>query len=781
VVHNDRQTELTRELLGKLHPYVKGELVEALSSIKFIANMVSPDRKRAHQLERDKKGRIKVDIENPHILEDMDYFRPAALYFQEHKTYTHHYPSRHPNSEYQKFWKEERRRCIQGYTRESDGEWIPGTYYFYLNYSPIMTVVKLNQDDEDETDEFEIDFNFEDAEEAERVENFADVWDMDYLYFHYVEQAKRKGKYGTVLKTRGRGYSFKGGAVGAWVYHFFPKAKSYGIASESEYLVKDGLMNKTWDTIDWVDKHTPWKKRRVKDTETHKISGYKDLDSGTDKGFLSQVIAVTLKNAPEKARGKRGKAVLWEEAGKFPGLIKSWGIARPSMEQGRAVFGFMVAFGTGGTEGADFQGMEDLFYKCKAYRVNYMNNVFDKVKGKGTCAFYVGEYTNREGCYDNNGNSNVTKALIEIFYQRLEVIESSTDPSVITQEKADRSITPQEAVMRTEGTLFPVSDLKDYLSEIEPRRESFVSTHSTGRIGLKGDGSVELVPDSSIHPLRDFPISAKDDKRGGVEIFFPPVKDREGRIPTYRYIAGIDPVDDDYSSTDSLPSIFIFDTITDNIVAEFTGRPDTANEFYEVALRLLKMYNATANYENDKKGLFTYFYNQNALHYLSDTPSHLREMDLVKDTNAYGNKAKGTNSSKRINQYGRRLQRDWMVSRFQAMRVDENGDQEIIETAKFRSIRSIAYIKELIAWNEDGNFDRVSAMGMCMILREEVRKYSDRLKQGEDDSDDLANDEFFIANYYGVNVPKNYNRIMKLKQISHNHLDKIRDKDFDTE
>jgi hypothetical protein len=33
-----------------------------------------------------------------------------------------------------KWLQEEVRRCWYGYVRESDGEWVTGNMYFYLNY-----------------------------------------------------------------------------------------------------------------------------------------------------------------------------------------------------------------------------------------------------------------------------------------------------------------------------------------------------------------------------------------------------------------------------------------------------------------------------------------------------------------------------------------------------------------------------------------------------------------------------------------------------------------------
>nr|UWD62748.1 MAG: terminase large subunit [Bacteriophage sp.] len=93
---------------------------------------------------------------------------------------------------------------------------------------------------------------------------------------------------------------------------------------------------------------------------------------------MSSITGITLKNDPERIRGTRGKLVLWEEGGKFPGLLDAWRIEQPSVETDDGVaFGLMIAFGTGGTEGASFTGLKELFYKPEAYNVLAFPNIWD--------------------------------------------------------------------------------------------------------------------------------------------------------------------------------------------------------------------------------------------------------------------------------------------------------------------------------------------------------------------------------------------------------------------
>lgn len=719
----------------KLEKDILAEIEEFYSTVQFIQNLTSPNRKYAKDLERDEAGRIKVDITNPHILENTDYFRQAALHHEKFGKYTNLYPNSAPTSEYRKFWKEEARRCRDGFIREEDGEWIPGEFYFYLNYSPILRNKIVPG-----------------TKRSIRTLGFPDFYDGSYLYYHYVQQAKDLGKHAGLLKRRGIGFSYTGGSGLAKLLILGDTSvnkgnvKAFAIASEKEYLVKDGILNKFNDNISWCAANTPWPRLKSKDSLNNMIweMGYTDLD-GLTQGTRNSVIGVTTSGNPEHARGKRGR-IYYDEWGIFPNLLKTWNVARESTEEGDFAHSTMIGGGTGGTEGANFAGAEEMFYNADGYNILSVPNVYDKnTNGKVSCAFFYPAYLNRLGCYDRNGNSDIIASLIEILKRRNKIKYNSTDPNTLVQNKAEMCITPQEAIMRREGSIFPVNDLKDHLSEIMPNYTSFISAHYTGH--LKTNTSGEIAWDKlELHPvLRNYPLKDELDRIGSVELFEMPRKNADGYIPHWRYIAGIDPIDSDEGVyTNSLGSIFIFDTWTDRVVAEYSGRPRLAADFYEECIKLLKFYNAIANYENNLKGLFQYFDTTRNLQYLCDTPQVLKDMDYVKGV-AFGNRAKGTSANKMINSWGRKLQADWLISTAynpfveDEVVLDELG--HIVETPKLlnlHKVRSIGYLKELISWNPDDNFDRVSAMGMLMILRAdrakyEQHKYEDKIKTIIDD------------------------------------------------
>lgn len=719
---NNIHSEITEELLSKLDLEHKEMFHTFLEKIPMLNRLTRLDRKRAKDLPRrdykyvlrnaeDKpliplkykiENKIVVDLSNPHILEDMDYFRPAAIYFQQHGCYTHLYPNRNPQSEYSKYWTEERRRCLEGYVRESDGEWISGYNYFYWNYSPIQKDVAIGEANEDG------------SIQSERITEFGDIWDSDYWYFHYIEQGERAGKHGDVLKCRGRGYSFKGGSMDARNAILIVKSKSYSFAFEKEYLIKDGILNKAVETLDWCAQHTPWPKlKNGSINKLHVRLSYKDSELNIEKGQRSDIIGVTMKDDPQKARGKRGKIIKWEESGKFPGLKQAWKIAQKSLEQGNNVFGYQIAFGTGGTQGADFEAAEEFFYHPDGYKILALDNVYD-LDGTNKCAFFVAEYMNRSSCYDKDGNSDVTKALTQILYNRQVIKKGSSDPNTIVQECAESPITPQEAVMRIEGSYFPVFELKKHLSELMTNSKMLDSSF-IGRMEISSKGKVEFKVTNQVKVINQFPH--KEQKPGAIELWAYPVTDADGNIPRMRYIAGNDNVDDDGSSTSSLLSTWIMNSLTGEIVAEYTGRPQITEDYIEQLRLLLMYYNCTLNYENAKKSIYAHFKNKNSLHLLCETPEILKSVMNI-TLSKIGNKAFGTHPSKEVNNWGLELTKKWLLK--EAYIQPEDFE---VATLNLQTIKSPAFLQELIAYRSDsGNYDRTSAFGMLMILREDAYK-----------------------------------------------------------
>ena len=408
----------------------------------------------------------------------------------------------------------------------------------------------------------------------------------------------------------------------------------------------------------------------------------------------------------------------------------------------------IITHNTAGDNESDFAGAQEIMYNPKGYNMYALPNVFDKFnQGRPYFVFFFPGYINRKGCYNHDGVSDVIKALIEILLNRYRVKYNSTDPNTIIKTIAEVPITPAEAIVKTGVNMFPVADLTERLGQLDSNPREYDDVY-TGDLTLNNSGIVEFRPTSDM-PIREFPH--KDNKiEGAFEIFqMPEIDKRTGKAYNARYILGCDPYDDDESNTMSLGSVWVLDLWTDKIVAEYTGRPPFADDFFEKVRRLCLFYNGRMNYENNKKGLFAYFSRMNCTYLLTDQLEFLKDKQMIKDT-GYGNKAKGTNATEAINAFARNRLRAWLLKPTTVIQVVD-GEETEVDIPNLFTLRSRAFIKELINYNSEGNFDRISAAGMLMLLREDrIILYQGKVskeKQEAANSSYLGNDPFFKRNY----------------------------------
>ena len=737
---NKYQTELTEELMNTLPQEVQEQLLETLTTVEFVKRLISPNRPYARDLPRDEKGRIIVDITNPHIIEDADYFRQPALHFLKYGCYTFLKPNSNPNSEFRRHWDEEKRRCYEGYVRESDGEWVTGFNYWFMNYCPMM-VNKL----------------VEGRKKAIRTEAFPFFFEGIYWRFHYLWQAREGGKHAIELAKRGCAKSYSLAAIMSHNLILGESEESNRrvitvlTAYQKEYLKddKDGTLSKFKPSINFSFANTPFPHLMLKNSpnEMSWQMGYKD-EYGVEKGSLNQVLAVSAKDDSEKLRGKRGW-ILFEEMGSFKGLLSLYDITRKSVEDGDYTFATMYLVGTAAESESDFSSAKTLLYNPDGYNILSIDNVFDKPKqGKPKFGFFFPSYINRAGCYNKDGVSDVVKALIEILIARYKA-KYSADPKSVLRVIAEDPITPAEAIIKVKAAYFPITALTERLSQLDQDVHAYDDVY-IGKLVQNSNG-VEFTPTSDI-PIRKFGV--KNDTPGAIEIFEMPEKDRNGKVPHTRYIIGHDPVDNDQAESSSLSSTFVLDLWTDKIVAEYTGRQSFADDNFEIVRLLCLFYNAKCLYESNKKGIFAYFSKMNCTHLLADTPEFLRDKQLIKYS-SFGSNAKGVNASAAINAYANNLIRDWLMK---PVTVIQNIDGEDVEVTVYNLnfLRNRALIEELIAFNPEINVDRIRALGMVMLYREEkmVLYQGNPSRDSEEvPKDYLGNDKFFTENYMVVQAP----------------------------
>ena len=721
---NKYQTPITKELLDQYPDEVQEQFLDFIDTVPLLKYMIG-ERPRAKDLPRDSEGRIIVDITHPHILEDMDYFRPAVKFYEENGCYSLLKPNPNPNSEYGKWFREEVRRCRDGYVRESDGEWVTGSMYWFLNYCPIMVNRKSEK-----------------SGIYHRVEGFPDFWEGIYYRFHYIWQARHHGKHCMELARRGCGKSYGLAAIMSHNLILGEDSESKNrvtsvlTAYTKEYLAqKDGTFSKFTPIIDFLAKNTEFPRlmltRRTADMLW--VMGYTN-SNGNASGSLNSAMGLSVKDDEGKIRGKRG-FILFEEMGNYPNFKSVWDNVRDSVKEGNNVFSLLYAVGTAGDEASDFAGVRTILYNPSAYEVYALDNVYDQNgKGSNKFAYFFPSYISRAECMDKDGNSDVVKALLQILMERW-TVKQGNDPASLLSRIAQMPITPAEAILKVQSNYFPVVMLNERLRQLDQSPHIYDDVYVGTLIDAGGTITFRSTDDT---PIREWPVD--NTNKGALEIYEMPV---EGTIPPNRYIIGVDPVDNDQAESSSLSSTFVFDLFTDRIVAEYTGRRPFAEENYEMSRLLAVFYNATVMYEANRKGLYSYFAKMHCTWMLADCPEYLRERQLVKYS-MFGSAAKGISVNAPIIGYANSLIRDWLNKTYMAEEKDEKGEVKIRQVPNLYRLRNRALIQELIGYGPEVNVDRVRALAQVMLYREHfIILYGGSPEKSQEKNDDPADDDFF--------------------------------------
>ena len=738
---NKCQTPLEDLHLEKYPQEVVDQFWDFLNNVPFIKWMVSVDRPLVSELPRDKNGRAIIDISHPPILEGSDFFRPSAKAFKKNKgKYTTLRPNANPNSDFGKWLYEERKRGWEGYCNPETGMWVTGDYYWMLNYCPMHLVQK------------------NDKGVAMRTVAHPRFWDGQFLMSHYLYQGRMHGHHAAALASRGRGKTSFGGGLLARrciigeTEENQKEVQCMVTAVDRTKLMDTNMILKVFkDNLDHCAKYTQFASHRLKssDQEMEWKMGYKKAGSEVEYGSKNSVSGIISGVNQDKLNGSRGVLYLIEEAGIFKNLLSMFNMIRPSVEQGNDVFGEVFMYGTAGDDQSDFTAFAEIFYSPGGYNMEPLENVFDKEgQGRKQCCFFYGAYMNyADDCIDENGNSDVTKALLLLLNDRYKTKYGSTDVNTITKRISQYPIVPQEAMLKSNGNIFPVTELNARLNELDNNPNAFDDVYVGELIQDGKAGEVKFNPTIDL-PIRDFPT--KDNKvTGALEIFEMPKKGSDGKVPAGRYICSNDPYDADVSNTMSLGSIFVLDLWTDMIVAEYTGRPMFAEDFYEICRKMCLFYNCRCMYEQNVMGMFSYFSSHNAIHLLAETPEYLVQRNMISSI-GYGNKSVGIRATTPIINGAFKMIQTWLRKPIVSIYTDENGNNTETTIPNLYRIKNRALLKELALWNPQGNYDRVMSLVQLMLYREEkMVLYHGNLRHTEEDSSGIEKDDYWSRNYPG--------------------------------
>lgn len=707
---------------------------------------------------------------------DSSVFRQEALRFMEKGYYTE---APYGTPEWLDYWKEQLRRCIEGY--EVEGQKITGHHYCYLNFAQIERVEYGEEDDD------------EDEALANKITSFPDFWDGDYNFFWSLEIArngicskhtqvpstgKEKSKWTElnkklkkltkdseeyiktksqrdkisqdildrlglfvkphldylnggyhfiVGKARRKGYSFKNGIIIANLYNTVRNKLTLIGAYEKKFI--EQTMEKTLGFLNFFNEHTGFSKNRLIDKKDFIKSGYVEEINGVnvEKGYKSVIDAKrTFKDNADAMRGVDALFILLEEAGAFDNLAQSYNAIVPSLTAGSKITGQICIIGTSGDMEKGTVDYADMFYNPLAYGLMPFVNIWDDNAENTVCGFFHPVVWNMEGFYDKQGNSDIKKALEWENARRKRLLENSSSSILLHRHMQEFPLCPAEAFsMASHSEIVCVEELRNRLNKIQAKSLHIKKGIPVTLVYNQDKTKVIAKPDLNnvLNPIYNYKPKTND-LNGAVVIYEFPSEN----VPQNFYKIGYDPYRQNNGT--SLSAITVFkghwrgEKTKYKIVAEYYGRPQNSDMVNEIALKLAMLYNTQVMVENEVTHPITYFERKKALKYLAAQPDRAISNSIQ---SSKVDRKYGCHMTDKIKEDCIKYTNDWLLNGYE----DDFGNTlSVID-----EIDCPGFIEELLMYNRKGNFDRVSSFFMCMMQLQEQeleKEYSSSVSRLEE-------------------------------------------------
>lgn len=641
------------------------------------------------------------------------------------------------------YWEEQTRRIVFGY--ESGGAKITGDHYFYLNFCPIL---KTDSDISDT------------SKKGKKKIDFPDFWDGDFEFFwsraiardgiaellidnldsfyklSQEEQLKRKmilldslhmynkiskdsldgGLNMIIGKSRRKGYSYKNAAIGVKNYITVPESLTIYGAYEKKFLYPKGTFTMCTKFINFLNDNTSWVMPTDYINRTDHIkASYTEYKSGVEleKGFKSEIMALTFKDNPDAARGKDAIDIFFEEAGAFgtPGLLlDSYAASEDCVKDGEIKTGMITIFGTSGDMESGTFDYAHMYFHPEKYDLLAFEDVWEEENNGQKVGFFHPVHLNMKGFIDEQGNSLVEEAKESVLQGRKNLIEKGATSTDMQRKSQEKPLTPSEAFSYTNINIFPRKELEQrklYLiakgyDKLKAQPVNLYRDPDTNKVVSQPDLTGKLEPITSLNYSG---VSLE----GAPVIYEYPIEN----APKGLYKIGYDPVRQDRGT--SLAAIIVFKGVmqgspTKNcIVAEYVGRRETSEEIHYIAELFASLYNTQIMYENEVPDVKTYFAKRKLLHLLALQPDAVISKNIKKSTVS---RVYGCHMTSQLRDAGERYVKNWLM---EVIDFDENN-QPVTNLDKINSMR---LIDELLQYNKEGNFDLISAFFMCMFQVEE--------------------------------------------------------------
>lgn len=751
-------------------------------------------------------------------------------------------PEYHPLSlDYREFWKEQRKRCIEGYWYS--GVWMPGKLYFYVNFNTIKRNFKGSKVKQFARPllrdvEWMVYYNVEEARgfsgfEDDPIYSCHNVLTTDLTddqikeRYCYNEDGFSEQVYNNIFQTSGvrkiyqapREYLRKvhDGNYGVALYlnnsknmltfgsREFGKSYIAGNITLHEWLF-DGLtryvpanqVNTAADIImgafdakysgETLDKAKIGLDKLPGGYETYefkypapftkKYTGswgpsksitaqYKKKVKGTweDVGTKSIIRHRTFKDNPFAGQGSRNGLIMCEEIGMWPNFLECFAAMVDNQKDGSLKFGSMFMWGTGGSMDQGIVPALDIFYNPQKYDCIVFEDIWEN---KGEICFFMPAYLALNNTKDTSGKTLMGLALSEIHTERDKLAGNKGSKDRLQREMQYRPIKPSEMFLTKTGNYFPIVEMKERLalldSKVKPEDwQKKVQLYFDPNV--KGGVRYEIDTTNSLTAIDKYPWHGPS-KDGCVVIYEFPITDKGGVVPKDLYLIGHDPIATDSVTGESFAATYVIKTKKywqqyghDEIVAAYVSRPyDGRGPINENLLKLSMLYgNALIYFENMVGNVKEYFEKMKRLDLLARQPTTVFNKKASFDGKGQAVVYGYPMSNRKIKMDAVQYVRDWLL--------EERGQEDGRIVRNLDRIWDKALLQELIAFDLDGNFDRVMGLMGCIIgLNETHNQYQNSIEAAARDYN--ANSLSFLLSNRLIGGDNYQETKTKLKSVS---------------
>lgn len=328
-------------------------------------------------------------------------------------------------------------------------------------------------------------------------------------------------------------------------------------------------------------------------------------------------------------------------------------------------------------------------------------------------------------------DSDFAKAEAVIDMER-EQAAQSPDPTALLKAKMYYPKNTKELFLTDDGNNFPVEALREHIAYLEANEEQ---QGQPVKLYRDTSGKAKYSFTTNKKPLLDYPIKPSDHfkKDAAVMMFEPPM---DNPIP-YLYISGADPYNESNSKySNSVGAVYIYKrmynlmtgTFQRRIVASYVARPESLGIWHATVEMLLEVYGAVCMPENAPT-FVQYFDLKFKGHYLADSFDFLKE---ISPKTSITGRPKGLPAIPKVQQYYKELVFQYLTEEV-IVAVDEETKENITKLGLIR-IPDIGLLRELLAFNSTGNFDRYVAFGHTLAHE----AWADKIYQSSPISKELS-------------------------------------------